>query len=107
VKRLNERAPAVDDITRGGQCRRWEGARRRPYVEGGRGRARHQPAAATISGSLVVEKICLIPGLGAYFVTSIADRDYPVLTGVFVFYAALIALLNLALDPTGPRPTPR
>jgi oligopeptide transport system permease protein len=54
--------------------------------------------AAMISGSFVVEKIFQIPGLGTYFVTSIADRDYPVLTGVFVFYAALIALLNLAVD---------
>lgn len=54
--------------------------------------------AAMISGSFVVEKIFQIPGLGTYFVTSITDRDYPVLTGVFVFYAALIALLNLAVD---------
>lgn len=54
--------------------------------------------AAMISGSFVVEKIFQIPGLGTYFITSIADRDYPVLTGVFVFYATLIALLNLAVD---------
>ena len=54
--------------------------------------------AAMISGSFVVEKIFQIPGLGTYFITSISDRDYPVLTGVFVFYAALIALLNLAVD---------
>jgi oligopeptide transport system permease protein len=55
-------------------------------------------AAAMISGSFVVEKIFQIPGLGTYFVTSIADRDYPVTTGVFVFYAILIAVLNLAVD---------
>jgi oligopeptide transport system permease protein len=54
--------------------------------------------AAMISGSFVVEKIFLIPGLGTYFITSISDRDYPVLTGVFVFYATLIVLLNLAVD---------
>jgi oligopeptide transport system permease protein len=54
--------------------------------------------AAMISGSFVVEKIFQIPGLGTYFITSISDRDYPVLTGVFVFYAALIVLLNLAVD---------
>ena len=54
--------------------------------------------AAMISGSFVVEKIFQIPGLGTYFVTSIADRDYPVLTGVFVFYAILVVLLNLAVD---------
>jgi oligopeptide transport system permease protein len=54
--------------------------------------------AAMISGSFVVEKIFQIPGLGTYFVNSIADRDYPVLTGVFVFYAALLVLLNLLVD---------
>jgi oligopeptide transport system permease protein len=54
--------------------------------------------AGMLSGSFVVEKIFQIPGLGAYFVSSIADRDYPVLTGVFVFYAALVVLLNLAVD---------
>jgi oligopeptide transport system permease protein len=54
--------------------------------------------AALISGSFVVEKIFQIPGLGTYFVTSVADRDYPVVTGVFVFYAALLVALNLAVD---------
>ena len=57
------------------------------------------PATATmISGSFVVEKIFQIPGLGTYFVNSITDRDYPVLTGVFVFYATLLVLLNLCVD---------
>ena len=54
--------------------------------------------AALISGSFVVEKIFQIPGLGASFVDSIAERDYPVLTGVFVFYAVLLVLLNLGVD---------
>lgn len=54
--------------------------------------------AAMISGSFVVEKIFQIPGLGTYFITSVADRDYPVVTGVFVFYAVLLVLLNLAVD---------
>jgi oligopeptide transport system permease protein len=54
--------------------------------------------AAMISGSFVVEKIFQIPGLGTYFVTSVAERDYPVVTGVFVFYAALLVMLNLAVD---------
>lgn len=54
--------------------------------------------AAMVSGSFVVEKVFQIPGLGTYFITSISDRDYPVLTGVFVFYAALVAGLNLLVD---------
>lgn len=54
--------------------------------------------AALISGSFVVEKIFSVPGLGFYFVSSVADRDYPVLTGVFVFYAAFLVALNLVGD---------
>ena len=54
--------------------------------------------AALISGSLVVEKVFQVPGLGFYFVNSIADRDYPVLTGVFVFYVAILVALNLVVD---------
>ncbi|TMQ12793.1 MAG: ABC transporter permease [Deltaproteobacteria bacterium] len=54
--------------------------------------------AALISGSFVVEKIFQIPGLGTYFLTSVTERDYPVVTGVFVCYAALLVVLNLAVD---------
>jgi oligopeptide transport system permease protein len=55
-------------------------------------------AAALISGSFVVEKIFQIPGLGFFFVASITDRDYPVLTGVLVFYTAFLVVLNLVVD---------
>jgi ABC-type dipeptide/oligopeptide/nickel transport system permease component len=54
--------------------------------------------AALITGSFVVEQIFQIPGLGFYFVGSIADRDYPVLTGVLVFYSVFLVLLNLMVD---------
>jgi oligopeptide transport system permease protein len=57
------------------------------------------PAAATlVSGSFVVEKIFGIPGLGAFFVESITNRDYSVLTGVLVFYVAFLVVLNIAVD---------
>jgi ABC-type dipeptide/oligopeptide/nickel transport system permease component len=55
-------------------------------------------SAAMISGSFVVEKIFQVPGLGFYFVNSIADRDYPVLTGVFMFYVSLVVVANLVVD---------
>jgi oligopeptide transport system permease protein len=55
-------------------------------------------SAALVGGSFVVEKIFQLPGLGYYFVASIADRDYPVMTGVFLFYAALVVLANLLAD---------
>jgi oligopeptide transport system permease protein len=54
--------------------------------------------AALITGSFVVEKIFQIPGLGYAFVAAIGDRDYPVLTGLLVFYAALLVTLNLLVD---------
>jgi oligopeptide transport system permease protein len=55
-------------------------------------------SAALIGGSFVVEKIFQIPGLGHSFVASIGDRDTPVMTGVFVFYAALVVVANLLAD---------
>jgi oligopeptide transport system permease protein len=54
--------------------------------------------AALISGSFVVEKIFQIPGLGFYFVDSVVSRDYPVLTGLLVFYVAFLVVLNLVVD---------
>ncbi len=54
--------------------------------------------AALITGSFVVEQIFQVPGLGFYFVASIADRDYPVLTGVLVFYSVFLVVLNLLVD---------
>jgi oligopeptide transport system permease protein len=57
-------------------------------------------AAALITGSFVVEKIFQVPGLGFYFVASVSDRDYPVLSGVLVFYSFFLVLLNLAVDIT-------
>ncbi|MCB9561470.1 MAG: ABC transporter permease [Kofleriaceae bacterium] len=54
--------------------------------------------AGLISGSFVIEKIFQVPGLGYSFVASITDRDYPVLTGVLVFYAAFLTALNLVVD---------
>jgi len=55
-------------------------------------------AAGLVSGSFVVEKIFQIPGLGMYFVNSIADRDYNVIIGVFVFYVSLLVVLNIVVD---------
>jgi oligopeptide transport system permease protein len=57
------------------------------------------PAAATlVSGSFVVEKIFGVPGLGGFFVDSITNRDYPVLTGVLVFYVMFLVVLNIVVD---------
>jgi ABC-type dipeptide/oligopeptide/nickel transport system permease component len=54
--------------------------------------------AAVVTGSFVTELIFGIPGMGRYFVTSISNRDYPVIMGTILLYAILLVLANLAVD---------
>lgn len=55
-------------------------------------------AAAVLTGSLIVEQIFAIPGMGRYFVTSISNRDYPMVMAVVVIYAMIIVIFNLIVD---------
>jgi oligopeptide transport system permease protein len=54
--------------------------------------------AGLMTGSLVVERIFGLPGLGKFFVTSALQRDYTVVMGMVIFFAALILTLNLIAD---------
>ncbi len=54
--------------------------------------------AAVLTGSVVVEEIFGIPGLGQLFVRGSLNRDYTLVLGIVIFYAALILLLNLVVD---------
>jgi oligopeptide transport system permease protein len=54
--------------------------------------------AAVLTGSLVVEQIFAIPGMGRYFVTSISSRDYPMVMAVVVLYSVIIVVANLSVD---------
>ncbi|MDC0144013.1 ABC transporter permease subunit [Verrucomicrobia bacterium] len=54
--------------------------------------------AGLISGSFVIETIFSIPGLGKFFVTAAFNRDYTMVIGTVLFYAALIILMNLLVD---------
>lgn len=54
--------------------------------------------AAVITGSVVIESIFDVPGIGRYFVNGALNRDYPVVMGVVIFYAVLIIALNLIVD---------
>jgi oligopeptide transport system permease protein len=57
------------------------------------------PAIADIvSGSLIVETIFGLPGIGRYFVQAALNRDYTLVMGVTIFYAVLIISLNLIAD---------
>jgi len=60
-----------------------------------------------ITGSVIIETIFGIPGLGKEFVTSILSRDYNIVIGVFTFYAALVGLANLIVDLIYPVLDPR
>ncbi len=54
--------------------------------------------AGLISGSVVIERIFSLPGLGSYFVTGALNRDYTLVMGVVIFYGVLIILLNFLVD---------
>lgn len=54
--------------------------------------------AYILTGSLVVEKIFAVPGLGKYFVSSITNRDYTLIMGTTIFLATLIVILMLVSD---------
>ena len=54
--------------------------------------------AYIVTGSLVVEKIFAVPGIGRAFVGSITDRDYPLIMGTTIVLAALIVIMNLISD---------
>jgi oligopeptide transport system permease protein len=54
--------------------------------------------AAILTGSVVVEEIFGIPGLGQFFVRGALNRDYTLVLGIVVFYASLIVVLNLLVD---------
>lgn len=63
--------------------------------------------AAILTGSFVIEKIFALPGMGKYFIESVGNRDYTVLMGITVFYAAfsifMIFLVDLAYGFVDPR----
>jgi oligopeptide transport system permease protein len=54
--------------------------------------------AGLITGSLVIERLFAIPGLGGEFVRSVIIRDYGLIMGVTVFFAVIIAFMNLIVD---------
>jgi len=54
--------------------------------------------AYVLTGTFVVEQIFAIPGLGRHFVTSIGNRDYPVVLGTTLLYGVAIVIANLFVD---------
>ncbi|MGI6208890.1 MAG: ABC transporter permease [Anaerolineae bacterium] len=56
--------------------------------------------AAVVTGTIVIESVFGIPGMGKYFVQGINNRDYPVIMGVTLIYAVILVLSNLLVDVT-------
>ena len=57
------------------------------------------PAVAGIlTGSVVVEEVFGIPGVGQFFIRGALNRDYTLVLGITVVYAALVIFLNLVVD---------
>lgn len=55
-------------------------------------------AASVLTGAFVVENIFAIPGLGRYFVQSVQNSDYTMISGTTIFYGAFLILANLVVD---------
>jgi oligopeptide transport system permease protein len=56
--------------------------------------------AGIVTGSVIIEKVFSIPGIGRYFVEAASNRDYTLVMGTVIFYGALIILANLFVDLT-------
>jgi len=54
--------------------------------------------AVTITGSVVVETVFSIPGIGRYFVEAVTNRDYPLIMGVTLLYGTIVIGANLVTD---------
>lgn len=55
-------------------------------------------AAALVTGSFAVEYVFAVPGMGRFFITAVTDRDYPLIMGITLVYAALLVAANLVVD---------
>jgi ABC-type dipeptide/oligopeptide/nickel transport system permease component len=54
--------------------------------------------AGLITGTIIIERVFGIPGMGYLFIDSITRRDYPVIMGTTIFYAFIVVLGNLLVD---------
>lgn len=63
--------------------------------------------AGLLTGSIVIERLFVIPGIGRFFVESVGNRDMPLIMGLTVFYCALLVFFNLLVDAIYPLLNPR
>jgi oligopeptide transport system permease protein len=63
--------------------------------------------ADVITGSFFVESVYSVPGMGRYFISAVAERDYPVILGQTLLFGFIISVMNLAVDLVYPLVDPR
>lgn len=54
--------------------------------------------ADIVANSIIIEQVFTIPGMGSLLITSISNRDYPVVQGIIVLVAALVVIINFIVD---------
>jgi len=54
--------------------------------------------AAIVTGSMVVEQICGIPGMGTDYINAALNRDYTLISGVMIAYSGLLVVMNFIVD---------
>ena len=60
-----------------------------------------------VGGSVIMENIFNLPGLGRLFLTALQNRDYPVVSGVNLVFATMVVGINLMIDMIYPYLDPR
>ena len=60
-----------------------------------------------VGGSVIMENIFNLPGIGRLLLNALQDRDYPMISGINLFFAAGVVLLNLLIDLIYPYLDPR
>ena len=60
-----------------------------------------------VGGSVIIENIFNLPGVGRLFLTALVDRDYPMVSGVNLFLATVVVGANLIIDLIYPYLDPR
>jgi peptide/nickel transport system permease protein len=55
-------------------------------------------APLLLGGAVILEQIFVIPGMGLLLIEAVSNRDYPVVTGVFLVFGVSVMLINLLVD---------
>jgi oligopeptide transport system permease protein len=54
--------------------------------------------ASVVTGSIVIEQIFQLPGMGRFFIQGALNRDYPLVLGIVIVYAVAVIILNMIVD---------